>query len=149
MALGKYRSAAYPTLEEELEHSRTNPLVVGNTYSRISMGDTEIGGFGTPFDSFLPLVKEQWTYDYTAPDVRYNYWPEKLSYDRYDTEDLWYVLMRLNNAFTRSEFIGPNFVCVAGRHAGKILKLCKRIHLESRTPEREVYMDRTLRPVHI
>ena len=155
MPLGRYRSAAFQTIEEELENSKTNPLVVGYTYNLINMinnPDVEnIGGYDTLFNIYLPLIRSRWSFEFTAPDSRYDYWPERLSYDLYDTEDVWYILMRLNSVFTRNDFVGSRFTCVSIDHVGKLLKICKRIKIQSNTGNRDdiTYKDRTLKQVHV
>ena len=153
MPLGKYRSAAPVTLEEELAHSLTNPLVLGYTYRHLTTGDegAMLGGFSTPFDIYIPLIREVWSEVYTAPDARYDYWPERLSYDLYRTEDLWYVLMRLSSTLTRSDFTGPVFTVVSEEHTGKLLQVCRRVQRERMDPSRDIatYTDRTLRPIYL
>lgn len=149
MPLFDYRSSR-PSLREERDLGLANPLDLGRTFPVLTApGGRQVGGYASTFERYVPLVRERWTKVFEAGDDRYRHWPERLSFDLYGTEDLWYLLMRLNYALTRFDFVGPRFTTVDVNHVGKLLDVCRKSQKDAadRGAMQLNYRDLTLRPV--
>jgi hypothetical protein len=95
-----------PDLVDSQVHAASNPLEISHQCARfldpagVEMFDPEMAV--APFDGALEVQIDEADFG-----TKYDCLPEALCFDLYGTHDLWYMLMRINGATTRSEFVGP------------------------------------------
>ena len=105
-ALSIYNSSK-PDLREEIEAAKTNPLEPSKQHRHfiskgIKMSDPEWDA--APLAPLLQTMLAERDFG-----SAYDYLPDKLSYDLYGTHELWQVLLRVNSAMGRHDFVGPRF----------------------------------------
>ena len=72
----------------------------------------------------LPLIADTMT-EVINVGSAYDYLPDNLSYALYGAHDLWPLLLRLNGAAIRADFVGPTFTTVRQASAGLLLDALK------------------------
>lgn len=102
--LSSYDSAKYVNIDESIAHAKTNKLVVSNASFKMIMDGVKVQQPETIFVDFMELLKEN-TIEVELPNS-YQYRPEDLSKLVYGTNDLWYIIMYLNECTTFRDFTG-------------------------------------------
>ena len=95
----QYDSAIFPTIEESVEHAKTNPFIFNNYSDRLlTLRDGENTIVYEPYNVMRSLVwmLEPFLVTYDMP-VDEHYMPEKTAKRLYDSHDFWYVCMLIND----------------------------------------------------
>jgi hypothetical protein len=99
-------------LPGEVAAALLSPVEIAQFFSNV----VEPGGLTIPsptwwLEDLMPLIETEWTTVVNYGST-YDYKPDSLSKFLYGTHDLWPLLLTLNNAETRADFVGPTFTVV-------------------------------------
>jgi hypothetical protein len=110
-----------PDLVDEVALAAKNPLEIGRQYKQLVVGATtitdpqwEMSGIDSLLDTMVS------TDDF---GTQYDFLPDKMSSELYDTHELWAILMRINGARTRADFRGPKLKYVTSGYTGQLLAM--------------------------
>lgn len=98
-------SDAY-NLQGLISEGKANQYNLRECSTLIQIGNNVVVGGGCVFDKYIDFIQnETVTVSLTAQEqVEYKYRPKRLSLYLYNTEELWYLLLKLNNVSSEIEF---------------------------------------------
>jgi hypothetical protein len=112
-----------PDIVDEIEASADNQLVISRQYKHYSINGVQ---FADPQWDLEPLQDLLVTMSKTSDfGTKYDYMPDKMSFDIYGTHELWPILLKLNNATDRSKFVGPKLVYIGTEYATQLVEMLK------------------------
>ena len=93
----EYNSSLFPTIEESVLHSKTNPFVVSNFSTDIVFNDTG-NIIPSPITNINQLIRnlDNLLIDYNVSEEEL-YRPETTSIKLYGSPDFWYLILLINN----------------------------------------------------
>lgn len=93
----EYNSSLFPTIEESVLHSKTNPFVVSNFSTDIVFNDTG-NIIPSPITNINQLIRnlDNLLVDYNVSEEEL-YRPETTSIKLYGSPDFWYLILLINN----------------------------------------------------
>lgn len=100
----------YATIEELIDSIKTEEISYRNLHTNVFINNEKNEIIKIPYKSiireYLPFFKEHVvTVELSEREVQlYRYKPKKLSYDLYETTELWSALMELNNVLSIINF---------------------------------------------
>jgi hypothetical protein len=121
--LSQYNSSA-TDLPQEIKFSKTNLLENSKQSTKIQLDDN------------ITMLNPEWNLPILSSlinemvktenfNTKYDYLPDKLSFDMYGTHELWQILMHINGANTRIEFIGPELKFIDTWYIPRLLDILK------------------------
>lgn len=102
------------TITELIASGYNNNYNITSLSSFVQIGDSLLNIGGYIFDnyiSFIHAIKMKATLD-KEYKIRYKYNPKKLSLDLYETEELWYLLLKINNITSEINFKPDKYVYI-------------------------------------
>lgn len=101
------------TLTELIEVGKNNPYLKINAGIISKIGDNKLI-LETFYDRYIDFIKNYATKVLLTEEEmqRYRYKPKKLSYDLYKTEELWFLLLKLNNMSSEIDFINKKRIYI-------------------------------------
>lgn len=110
----KYDSAVFPTIEESIEHAKTNPFLSKNFAGkiRVKYKDTEyiIMEPSPSIKMFLNSLSEFFIEDVIRDEE--NYSPESTALRLYGSHDFWFLVMLLNSFDSITSYKKGNSILV-------------------------------------
>ena len=99
-------SSSSLSLVELINDGRKNPYNIKDCSMLTQIGDSKLCVGGTIFDSYIDFIKDKCVKIKLTQDEQYTYRykPKKLSLVLYGTEELWFLLLRLNNIGSEIDF---------------------------------------------
>lgn len=102
------------SITELIATGKNNNYNVTSLSTFVQIGDSLLNVGGYVFDTYISFIhaikmKATLTREYK---LRYKYNPKKLSLDLYNTEELWYMLLKLNNVSSEIDFKPDKFVYI-------------------------------------
>lgn len=93
-------------LLELIDMGRENPYNLRDCSTLTQIGQSILTVGGGVFDKYIDFIKAACVrVNLTSEEqVKYRYQPKQLSYDLYQTEELWFLLLRLNNLGSEIDF---------------------------------------------
>ena len=115
--------SSQPDLVDEVAAAKTNPMEPGRQYRTFVLGGVEMKDPEWEMGPLAPLLE-------TMTDVMdfgttYDYMPDKLSFELYGTHELWLVLLYINGAKHRGEFVGPALKYIRPAFSADLLQLIR------------------------
>jgi hypothetical protein len=98
------------------------------------------------FDDMFSLIKESMIETINGGNEFISR-PEQLSFALYNTHDLWYLLLRLNNCLSRKDFKGPLFKVIKNSSIPDLLVILKNSQLKVKSSTPTIYKDLTIRKI--
>lgn len=94
-------------LLELIDNGRNNPYLISQSSIFTKIGENKIIAGGCFFDRYIDFIKNYCCrVSLTEEEMfKYKYKPKKLSYDLYKTEELWFLLLKLNNMSSEIDFV--------------------------------------------
>ena len=124
----QYDSATPATIEESIEHAKTNPFNVSNFARKISV--THQGVAYTVVEP-LSVIKqfldglEEYIVTESLPSDEH-YMPEDTALRLYGSRDFWFLIMLLNNVFSCTEYRLPEIRYIPAEQLFRIEKFLVR-----------------------
>ena len=89
-----------------ISEGKANQYNLRECSTLIQIGNNVIVGGGCVFDKYIDFIQNETVTVALTPQeqVDYRYRPKKLSLYLYNTEELWYLLLKLNNVSSEIEF---------------------------------------------
>ena len=106
LSFASYDSAEFPTIEESIANSKTNPFLLNNFSDKLV---ALVEGQNTiVYEPYNVLQSFVWMLDdflvtYPMPPDEY-YMPEKTAKRLYDSHDFWYICMLINNVSNAKDY---------------------------------------------
>ena len=102
------------SITELIAKGQNNNYNISSLSSFVQIGDSLLNVGGYVFDTYISFIhaikmKATLTREYK---IRYKYNPKKLSLDLYDTEELWFLLLKINNITSEINFKPDKFVYI-------------------------------------
>lgn len=101
-----YDSSAFPTLHQSILHSKTNPFLVENLSTKISLVIEKelflVQDPNSPLKEFISYFEND-IYEEELPESEY-YRPEMTALRVYGSADLWYLILIVNNLFSVTQY---------------------------------------------
>ena len=94
------------TLLDLINEGKDNSYNIKDCSLLVSIGSNLLNVGGCVFDKYIDFIKNaSTTIRLTDKEIeKYKYNPKKLSKDLYNTEELWFLLLKLNNISTEMDF---------------------------------------------
>jgi hypothetical protein len=123
MAAFSNYDSSQPDLRDEITAAKTNPLEPGRQYRTFAIGGVAMKDPEWEMEPLAPLLDTM----YAENDfgTTYDYMPDKLSHELYGTHELWLILMRINGAKHRGEFVGPVLRYIRPAYAADLLQMVR------------------------
>ena len=106
ISCAQYDSADFPTIDQSIENSKTNPFLFNNYSDKlVALLEGENVIVHEPYNvlhSFIWML-EPYLVEYDMPESEY-YMPEKTAKNLYDSHDFWYVCMLINDCKTVMDY---------------------------------------------
>ena len=124
-SLIKYDSANFPYINESIDHYKDNPFIVDNFTNKLVINiNSEYTALISEPDSIIKDLLEVFD-DYILTKVlpidEY-YKPEQTSKRLYDSHDLWYILLLLNDCMSVKDFNMNTYKYIDPDQIGQISK---------------------------
>lgn len=89
-----------------INEGKRNSYIKKNCSILTQIGDSILEVGGCIFDKYIDFIKAECKYVKLTSDeqVKYRYRPKELSLDLYGTEELWFLLLKLNNLSSEMDF---------------------------------------------
>ena len=102
------------TLSELIAKGQNNNYNIPSLSTYVQIGDSLLNVGGYIFDTYISFIhaikmKATLTREYK---LRYKYNPKKLSLDLYNTEELWFLLLKINNITSEINFKPDKYVYI-------------------------------------
>ena len=94
------------SLLDLINEGKDNSYNIKDCSLLVSLGSNLLNVGGCVFDKYIDFIKNaSTTIRLTEKEIeKYKYNPKKLSKDLYNTEELWFLLLKLNNISTEMDF---------------------------------------------
>ena len=94
------------SLLDLINEGKDNSYNIKDCSLLVSIGSNLLNVGGCVFDKYIDFIKNaSTTIRLTDKEIeKYKYNPKKLSKDLYNTEELWFLLLKLNNISTEMDF---------------------------------------------
>ena len=94
------------SLLDLIDEGKDNSYNIKDCSLLVSIGSNLLNVGGCVFDKYIDFIKNaSTTIRLTDKEIeKYKYNPKKLSKDLYNTEELWFLLLKLNNISTEMDF---------------------------------------------
>ena len=112
-----------PDIRDEIAAATSNPLEPGRQHSHFTIGGVTMADPEWDLAPLAPLL-ETMTEEIDFGD-KYDFQPDKLSFDIYGTHELWVVLLRINGAAGRHEFRGPKLKIIRPTWIGQLVDMLR------------------------
>ncbi len=137
-------------LADELAIALKSPVEIGQFCTTcVEPGGETIPDPELTLQLVLPLIEATMLATVTV-GTAFDHLPDNLSFSLYGAHELWPLLLHLNKATTRSEFVGPTFTVVKQSSTGLMmdaLRMARAVGASRLSAGQMVYGDLTLRKV--
>jgi hypothetical protein len=121
----EYNSSLFPTIEDSILHSKTNPFIVSNFSTDIIFSDSG-NVIPSPITNINQLIKNlnDLLVNYNVSEEEF-YRPETTSIKLYGSPDFWYLILLLNNIGTVLDYTKNTIKVLPEKDLFKIEQLFK------------------------
>ena len=147
-----YNPSSAVSIADEVALGKDAPVDPGNLHRTfVEPGGMPMADPEWDVERFMPLIEGKT--ERVTIGRQFDHLPDNLSFQLYGTYDLWPLLMRLNGALTRADFVGPDFVVVRASQVGVVMDAYKKAR-QTVVKLREAgsipaHGDLTVRPVYV
>ena len=112
------------TVSGEYDLMKDSPILVSRLFSSYAMKDGSIAISDPAWELgiYERLINDDMMEEVNVNDS-YNYLPDKLSHELYGTSEMWPILLKINKARSRMEFIGPKIKIIKAEKLNDLLKI--------------------------
>jgi hypothetical protein len=121
--LSTYDNSQHADLRDEIAAAKSNPLVPSRQHHHFTSYGTLMADPEWDTGPLAPLL-ETILQESDFGD-QYNHLPDKLSQDLYGTGELWLLLLKVNSAMGRHDFVGPRLKYFARESVGTLLQILR------------------------